>query len=46
MTHRPRPPVDVVAIGLHALALAVWPLACGYATFRLLAARHPIRRTP
>lgn len=41
-----RPPVDVVGVGLHVLALVVWPAAVGWTVFRLLADRYPIRRTP
>jgi hypothetical protein len=41
---RSRPPIDVTSVALHVLALAVWPIACGYATFRLLADRYGPRR--
>ena len=39
-----RSPLDATTIALHVLALAVWPAAVAYTTFRLLAARWPVTR--
>lgn len=44
MTRRPsQPPIDPLAVGLHILALVVWPLAVGYSVFKLLSDRFPVR---
>jgi len=41
MNRRP----DAATVAMHVFALAVWPLAWGYAVIRLLSDRYPVRRT-
>lgn len=42
----PQPPIDPMAVVLHVLALAVWPIAVGYSVVKLLQDRFPVRRYP